>query len=345
MKRTFFVLHRKVHDVESFKKSFVIKNSLDGVNLIWDDKTPEILIATEQVYTDASQWKKFKRLYGKSKITVFYTIEALSVDFNLFDIGITYDNTIESERYCQVLPPEDYYVSWLSKSSNDILSEEQAAALLPKKKFCNFLYSNWNAHPFRDNLFYELSKYKHVDSLGRHLNNVGKKGTGYIGHSSEVVGIKSAYKFTIACENAKFSGYTTEKMLSSLEAHTVPIYFGNKDAVKDVNPECFINCFDFETLEDIVNKVREIDENDNIWCYMISRPWYKAEHLEEKERRRNMYYNMIRRIFTEDLQSLSYKGDGTAIYGYKDFFYRHKIKNRWLKLLRAQVIKLLKKNL
>jgi hypothetical protein len=42
------------------------------------------------------------------------------------------------------------------------------------RKFCNFVYSNvsW-ADPFRDKFFHELSKYKSIDSGGRHLNNIG----------------------------------------------------------------------------------------------------------------------------------------------------------------------------
>lgn len=334
-----FVLHNDVNDVDSFKKYFILKDTLDGVELVWDSKEPEYLFATEQIYSNKAMWNLFKELYSKCIISVFYTIEALSVDFNIFDIGFTYDNTIKGDRYCQVLPPEDYYVNWLKKAENDITDVEQARALLKDKQFCNFLYSNWRAHPYRDNLFFALCKYKHVDSLGRHLNNVGQKGTGYMGHSSEVVGIKSAYKFSIACENAYFPGYTTEKMLSSLEAHTIPIYFGNKCASEDVNPTCFINCMDYNSLDEVVAKVREVDENDDIWCSMISQPWYLEEHIIRKQNRRNNYYTMFKKIFNEDVSNYEFRGKGTAIYKYNDFLYNHELEGRTKQLFKLFVKK------
>lgn len=47
----------------------------------------------------------------------------------------------------------------------------------------------------RDKLFYNLSEYKRVDSLGKHLNNVNTKGTGYLGHHKDCVTLKEPYKF------------------------------------------------------------------------------------------------------------------------------------------------------
>lgn len=333
-KKTLFAIHSDISNLKSFKEYVCAKTKLEDLEIVWDEECPDILFATEQIYSDAKKWKQFMRLYKDARVTVFYTIEALSVDFNLFDIGFCYDNTIESERYCQVLPPEDYYLGFIKKNENDITDISQAALLLKEKKFCNFLYSNWNAHPFRDKLFYALSDYKKVDSLGRHLNNVEQKGTGYIGHSGEVVGIKSNYKFSIACENAFFPGYTTEKMLTSLEAHTIPIYFGNKDACLDVNPNCFINCMEFANIDDIVRRVKDIDQNDELWCSMISQPWYLDEQIRRKEQRRSHYYKMLRRIFTDELSNLSYKGDGTAIYNYYDFMNQHKIRNKYQNMIK-----------
>ena len=47
---------------------------------------------------------------------------------------------------------------------------------------------------------------------------------------------KSYYKFTIAAENAAFPGYTSEKLMTSFQAHSIPIYWGNRDVVDEFNP-------------------------------------------------------------------------------------------------------------
>ncbi len=327
--RRFCFLHPSVNSLDDFKSYIYVEELLDGIDIVWDMENPEVCIATEHIYFNRTYWNLFKKLSQTSVINVFYSIEAISVDYNLFDIGITFDSSLGGKRFCQVLPPEDYFDNFISKKENEIETKEQARELLRDRAFCNFLYSNYNAHPMRDILFYKISKYKKVDSLGKHLNNVGKTGTGWHGHSSECVKIKSRYKFSIACENAWFPGYTTEKLLTSLEAHTVPIYFGNKDVAADVNPLCYINVMEYKTTEDVIAKIIEIDTDDDLWCEMISQPWYLPSQQKQKEERRIKYYNMMRKLFTEDLNLLKYRGNGTMEYKYHDFFYRKGIRNKY----------------
>lgn len=322
---SFCFLHPDVFDVNSFKNYITSSNRLDNFELIWDDKTPDILFATELIYTSRYYWKQFKKLSQIAKITVFYSIEAYSVDFNLFDIGFTYDDNLNGKRFCQVLPPEDNYTYYVKQFHNELKTKEEARALLKGRKFCNFLYSNWNSHPFRDSLFYILSSYKHIDSHGRHLNNVGKIDRSKNNYAAEITTIKSEYKFSIASENAFCPGYTTEKILTSLVAHTVPIYFGNIDIDKDVNPKCFINCMKCKSEEEIIKLVKQIDEDDDLWCEMVSQPWFTKDQLLVKEERRNNFYDMLKKIFESDLEELQFKSEGTANYNYKDFVYNQDI--------------------
>lgn len=336
MRRICFI-HSMVHSIDDFISYLRLEHKIAKADLGWDEENPEILFSTEHIYRNTQNWKLFKKLSTRAKVNVFYSIEAVSVDFNIFDFGITFDDSLDSSRYCQVLPPEDYFTGFISKTKNEIFTSLEAQTLLKGRNFCNFLYSNINAHPMRDRLFYEMSKYKRVDSLGRHLNNVGQKGTGYQGHSSECVGIKSHYKFSIACENATFSGYTTEKLLTSLEAHTVPIYFGNPHVSLDVNPDCFINVMDYNNLSEVIEKVREVDENDDLWCNMVSRPWYLDEHIERKETRRKNYYNMIQRILTEDLHTLKYIGEGTWPSNYRRMIYCYNVRNTFYNRIRKHL--------
>ncbi len=331
--RSVYCLHGDTRDVDSFKRYLYIDSQLDNVNLIWDCESPDILFSTEHIYSNKRFWNQFKQLSQKAKVNIFYSLEAATIDFNIFDIGITWDNSITGPRHCQVLPTEDIATRFITKKENEIRTAEEARKLLDGRKFCNFLYSNGVAHPMRDKLFYELSKYKRVDSLGKHQNNVEMPGTGYEGHAVECVGIKNGYKFSIACENAWFPGYTTEKILTSLEAHTIPIYWGNKDITKDINPECFVNVMEFDNLENMVKRVREIDEDNNLWSKMVSQPWYTKEQNREKVARRNAYFDMMHNIFTGDIHSLIFRGQGTWENQYRDFYYRKGPRNMFQKVM------------
>lgn len=132
-------------------------------------------------------------------------------------------------------------------------------------------------------------------------NNVKQRGTGYVGHESACVEIKNPYKFSIAAENAQFEGYTTEKLLTSLAAHTIPIYFGDPEIEKIVNPKCFINCNKLNKLEDVLEIVNRIDSNDNLWLEMVASPWQTEEQVILSEKRKANYYCFFKVLFNQPL--------------------------------------------
>ncbi len=78
------------------------------------------------------------------------------------------------------------------------------------------------------------------------------------------------YKFTIAFENESCPGYTTEKIIHALAAGSVPIYWGNPDVARLFNPSAFINCHDFSSFEEVVEKILSIDDNDNDYKHYLS---------------------------------------------------------------------------
>ena len=80
------------------------------------------------------------------------------------------------------------------------------------------------------------------------------------------------YKFTIAFENASFPGYTTEKLADALVARTVPIYYGNPLIGQDFNTKAFINCHDFSSWRAVIDKVIELDQNDEMYKAYLREP-------------------------------------------------------------------------
>ena len=315
-----FSLHPKTVDVDSLKQYLRIHEQYD---IVWDPRNPDILFVSEWIYYSKEYFENFRILFDVAKIKVFLTYEAIAPDWNLFDYAVGFDNHLQNgDRFIRLMSPYDLYPKFVSSRKNNIDSIEKARLELDKKsKFCNFLYSNPNAHPMRDTLFYKISEYKKVDSLGRHLNNVEKEGTGFVGHSMECVPMKRPYKFSIASENANFSGYTSEKILTSLEAHTIPIYFGNPDIVEDINPKAFINASEFASLDELVDYVREVDTNDELWCEYIKAPWLTKEQECYHAHRTEEYLNRIGYLLTGTIYGKERIANGTAQDLYRKSFF------------------------
>lgn len=102
------------------------------------------------------------------------------------------------------------------------------------------------------------------------------------------------------------------------------------DFGKEFNTLSFINCHEFATLDDAVAYVKKVDENDDLWCEIMSRPWKTPEQetlfLEETARETEKLY----RIFDRPPEEAHRKGDGTWISYYQRFLKRgHKGRLAW----------------
>lgn len=140
-----------------------------------------------------------------------------------------------------------------------------------KTEFCNFIFSNPNAG-LRNLLFQELSKYKRVDAGGRVLNNLG-----YL--VDDKLKFQSKYKFSIAFENSEYPGYTTEKLVHPKLVDSIPIYWGNPVVDRDWNTKSFINAYNFDNILELVDFIKEVDNNDDLWYKMLMEP-----HLNENSK-------------------------------------------------------------
>ena len=79
-----------------------------------------------------------------------------------------------------------------------------------RKKFCNYVVSNYGANPMREQMFETLSRYKRVESGGRSRNNQpdGKP-------VADKLAFQQQCRFSLAFENAQTIGYCTEKILDA----------------------------------------------------------------------------------------------------------------------------------
>lgn len=238
-----------------------IKSIVPDVQL--DPQTPEF------VFCSAFGNNHFK--YNNS-IKIYFTGENDVPDFNLYDYAISFHDLNFGERHLR-FPLFVMYNGFQNLSKSKLINHN-----LAKRKFCNFVYSNYKTvDPFRDYFFKELSKYKRVDSGGKHLNNIGGCGV-----PNKIEFIKD-YKFTIAFENSSVLGYTTEKIMEPMAVNSIPIYWGNPNIGHDFNSESFILVNNKTDIEQVINKIIYLDKNDDAYIELLSKPWLNTNNLSYEQ--------------------------------------------------------------
>jgi hypothetical protein len=212
-------------------------------------------------------------------IRIFYTGEPLHPSMCYADYSFTFD-FIESSthfrlplygmlseapalRGCRKTCPED-----LIKSA-----DFARRAFQQKTKFCAFVVSNPNGKK-RNEFFEKLSKYKQVDSCGRYKNNIG----GPVGDKMQVL---PQYKFTMAFENSEYPGYTSEKIAEPMLAGSLPVYWGNPLIHRDFDPASFLNYYDFEDDEAVIDRIIELDQDDEKYQQVLQTPWYHGNQVND----------------------------------------------------------------
>ena len=159
-----------------------------------------------------------------------------------------------------------------------------------KTKFCAFVVTN-PCNPVRNDAFKWLNQYKQVDSAGRLFNNIGSEifaGLGGGGGELKKHEFLKQYKFCFAYENASSQGYTTEKLLHAKVSGCIPIYWGDPKVDRDFDVKGFIDARKFETQEQLIEAVRAIDTNPELYNQM-----YNIPALDDYKR------DMVRRTFSQ----------------------------------------------
>lgn len=143
-----------------------------------------------------------------------------------------------------------------------------------KKKFCAFVVSN-PSNDIRNKSFLWLNQYKPVDSAGRVMNTVGEElfaGLGGGGGELKKIEFLKNYKFCITYENSSSQGYVTEKLLHAKAAGCIPIYWGDPKVERDFNTKGIIDARGVNTPEELIELVRNVDTNKELYDEMRSIP-------------------------------------------------------------------------
>jgi hypothetical protein len=200
---------------------------------------------------------------------IFFTGESIRPNLSYCDYAITFDY-LDNDRCLRfplsaVVMYENNIFSTFEKNINfEEIKKE-------KTKFCNFVFSNPAPQSPRNFLFLELSKYKTVDAGGNVYNNLGKLvEPGW----DNKMKFQNQYKFTICFENSEYPGYTTEKIIHPKIVNSIPIYWGNPLVGNDWNTKSFINAYDFKNIFDLIEYIKDVDNNDELYYSILKEPHF-----------------------------------------------------------------------
>lgn len=268
--------------------NFFIHNILKKYYDVEVSENPDYIFFHESSY-DHLQYKGVK---------IFYTGENIYPNFNFCDYAIGFDYLNYSDRYYRLpiyLVSLFYREKELEKSQGVDFTKSlylKKEDLESKTDFCSFVYSNYLADPAREIFFKKLSTYKKVNSGGKYLNNIG-------GPTQDKLGFELKHKFSIAFENSIGSGYTTEKLVNAFIAKTIPIYWGNPLVGEEFNTKRFINCHDFKDFDEVIEYIKKIDADDNLYLEIINQPVLSGKTTPEEIL--SGFELFLKKIFDQDV--------------------------------------------
>ncbi len=177
--------------------------------------------------------------------------------------------------------------------------------LARKTKFCSFVVSGFNPRKNRNRLdiFKALSRYKRVDSGGRFMNNIGGP---VPGGPPGKIGFLQPFKFNIAYENASLPGYITEKIYQAMQARCVPIYWGDACVERHFNPRSFLDRSDFDSDEALVQRVIELDRNDDQYLELMRQPYLPGDQPTPYFSYEPIW-EFFERVFTTPIQPVAHR--------------------------------------
>jgi hypothetical protein len=200
-------------------------------------------------------------------VRIFYTGENIQPDWSACDWAFSFEDSPHPRHFR--LPHWPFYVD--PGALVKPLDYDPAVILPQKSRFCAFVVSNPLCRT-RNDFFRKLSRYKPVDSGGKLFNTLGYR-----------VGDKQAflrdYKFTIAFENESHPGYTTEKIVEPMLVDSIPIYWGDPLVGRDFDTRSFLSAHDSRSLDDLVDRVVEVDRNPDLHRELLGRPWYRGNRV------------------------------------------------------------------
>lgn len=162
----------------------------------------------------------------------------------------------------------------LVKSANTDWEEVAAE----KTEFCNFVCGR--SVLFRNSIFSAINDYKRIDAAGLCMNNMeGWRVPNQPNWHVAKIKFLQRYKFTLAVENFIWPGYCTEKLVDPMFVNSIPLYVGDPMLRHCFNPASYIDFSCFPSMKEMINQIREIDNDHKLYLKMLSAPFFLGNRV------------------------------------------------------------------
>lgn len=259
-----------------FWKSFDVENNFITSIL---EKHYRVEISDDPDYLFCSCFGFYDYL-DHQKIRIMFSGENYTPDFNYMDYGL-------SVYPIQFLDRHFTFPGILLSRFDSLLElsnkkrEYSANILKEKPMFANMIASHECQGGFRGDLMRLLGQYRRVEAAGSYLNNMPDNACVQMEDGSKVA-LQKKCKFTICPESVVHEGFVTEKIFDAFLSDTIPIYYGSSTITSIFNSKAFINVRDYDSLQDVLERVIELDRDDEKYLEMLNQPIFTDENYVEK---------------------------------------------------------------
>jgi hypothetical protein len=246
-------------------------------------------------------------------VRVFFTGENVEPAMEKCEFALSFSRLVDHPNHMR-LPIWVYgarkfgYTPDKLVKSTDIDWEKVA---VEKTEFCNFVYSH-NV-PFRNRVFSALNAYRRVDAAGVCMHNMnGRRIPDSLNWQVAKLEFLRRYKFTLAVESALWPGYVTEKLVHPMFAGSIPIYVGDPMVSDSFNPDAYIDFARFATMREMIEFVREVDNDHALYLKMLAAPFFRDNKVPEYARDETILA-FFERIFIAARERRERSGHGTGL--------------------------------
>lgn len=171
---------------------------------------------------------------SRGKIVIMDVLgEALAPNLNLFDYHIGFD-TPDDDGHALCMS----YLFDLRMKLKDLHTVESGQPFHTERRLQLYLFPRPGASVPHPVVFRAFRLQEGGCNRRKHLNNtpclIPREAEDWLAGKRF---IEKTYKFSIACENSWYRRYTTEKIITSFLACTVPVYWGNPLVEEEYNPK------------------------------------------------------------------------------------------------------------
>ncbi len=230
------------------------------------------------------------------KIRILYCGENYMPDLNLVDYGIcSYPLSLGDRNfYAPMFVDEFGHFKHLKEINRNYTIED----VKKKQYFAGFVSGHESEFNIRGDFFKKLCEYKRVESSGGYLNNM-PNGEIVSWRNDSKTKFLSNCKFTLTFESTKHYGFITEKITDAFFAETIPVYYGSETVSEIFNPKAFINCNDYNSFDEVIEKIKELDNDDEKYLAMLREPILVNPNYYEETL--DKYEKFVCNIFDQDI--------------------------------------------